>query len=341
MKAVVWDGKNIEVKDVAKPVPSSTQVLLKILDVGLCGTDLAIVKGHLPTPVPIIIGHEIVGEVIDLGADVDRMWLGKIVTPEINSNVCGKCYYCVRGAPTQCMSRKALGIDIDGGMAEYMVVESYLLHEIPASITPLQGTFIEPLAAAYQTFEMMPVDRDDKVMVIFGLGKLGLLILQVALQDNFLVVAIDGSAKKRELAAKLGAILVIDRHKGKEKILKDIMGFTANVGADIVVDTTGNPDALELVVKACRTRGKIHMKSTHGLATPMNITEIVVREITVYSSRCGPFEKAIEGMKSKAIAVDDLISQTFPLEKIQDAIDSYAKSSDHIKTIIEIGQIDS
>jgi threonine dehydrogenase-like Zn-dependent dehydrogenase len=103
-----------------------------------------------------------------------------------------------------------------------------------------------------------------------------------------------------------------------------------------VVDTTGNPKALKDVTESCRTRGKIHVKSTYGIETLINLTDIVVRELTLYSSRCGPFEKAIKGLISGEIQVKALISKKFKLESIKEAFESYNLSRDHIKTIISI-----
>jgi threonine dehydrogenase-like Zn-dependent dehydrogenase len=336
MKAVVYDGKQAMVKDVPKPVPTSTQALIQVHAVGICGTDIAIIKGHLPTPIPLILGHEIAGEVVEVGKSVNRQWIGKRVTTEINSNICGKCFYCKRNIPTQCVSRKALGIDIDGGFANFIAVESYLLHEIPSSINYLQATFIEPLAAAYQTFEMMPLEIDDKTIVIFGMGRLGLLLLQVAKSKGLNVIAIDGSNVKLALAKKWGAMFVINRIQAQGTIVQLIKEHTQGLGADIVVDCTGQPEGLHEIIAACRTRGKIHMKSTHGLAVPIPLTDVVVREITIFSSRCGPFEKAIIGLKSGEIHVDELITQIFPLDHIDLAIASYSVSRDHIKTILDI-----
>jgi alcohol dehydrogenase len=335
MQAAVFDGKDLLLKDVPTPSVGKKEALIKVKAVGICGTDLAIYKGHLPSPTPLILGHEIVGEIVQVGAEVSPKWKGKRVTCEINANNCNLCFFCKHDMPTQCLTRKALGIDINGGFAEFLVVESYMLHDIPAQITDHQATFIEPLAAAYQTFEMMPLTALDRNIVIFGLGKLGLLILQVARTKRLSVTVVDGSNAKLEIAKKLGAKTVINRHTQKD-IPAYIRRLTNNLGADIVVDTTGSPDALKDVVASCRTRGKIHMKSTHGLATPLNITDIVVREITIYSSRCGPFEKAIEGMMSGMIKVDDLVSLVVPLEKIKEGFASYENNPDHIKTIVEI-----
>jgi len=335
MKAAVYDGNKIAIKDVPDPEIKGSQALVRIKAVGICGTDLAIANGHLPTPTPIILGHEFVGEVVKIGVEVDHSWLNKRVTSEINSNIDFNCYYCKKGLYTQCESRKAIGIDIDGALAEFIALESYLLHEIPDSITYDDATFIEPLAAAYQTFEMMPLDQNDKTMAIFGLGKLGLLLTQVALSKGLKLIVVDGSNKKLALAKKFGAQHLINRLEFKD-IPNKVKSLTSRLGADIVVDTTGNPKAIKDIIASCKTRGKIHIKSTHGIDTPLNLTDIVVRELTLYSSRCGPFEKAIEGLKSGKIEVKKLVSRRFKLDNIKEAFASYQESSDHIKTIIQM-----
>ncbi|MFX0164787.1 MAG: zinc-binding dehydrogenase [Candidatus Hodarchaeota archaeon] len=335
MKAAVFDGKEIKIKNVDDPIINDSQVLVRIKAVGICGTDLAIMRGDLPTPTPIVLGHELAGKVVRIGKDVEKSWINKRVVSEINSNIDFNCYYCKRGLYSQCQSRKAIGIDIDGALAEYIALESYLLHEIPDSFPYDAATFIEPLAAAYQIFELMPIDKKDKIMAIFGLGKLGLLITQVALSKNLELIAIDGSDYKLQLAKEYGAHHIINRLKQKN-IQEKIKKLTNNLGADIVIDASGNPNALKDVIASCRTRGKIHFKSTHGIDTPINLTDIVVRELTLYSSRCGPFDKAIEGLKSGRIKVDKLISKQYNLEDIMKAFSSFKEKNDYIKTIIHI-----
>ena len=336
MKAAVFNGTEINfLKDFPKPELKDTQALIRIKAAGICGTDLAIVKGFLQTPVPIILGHEFAGEIVKIGKKMDPSWLSKHVTSEINSNIDNNCYYCQRNIFTQCVSRKALGIDINGSFAEYIAVDSYLLHAFPSTISWSEATFIEPLVAAFSVFEMMPVDEEDKFIAIFGLGKLGLLICQVAILKGLKIIVVDGSEKKLALAKKFGAKEIINRLKEKN-VPNVIQNSTNGLGADIVVDATGNPDALEDIVASCRTRGKLHIKSTHGLATSINLTDIVVRELTLYSSRCGPFDKAIDVLKSGKIQVKDLISKEFSLDEIQEAFASYEESRDHIKTIIHI-----
>ncbi|MFW9827973.1 MAG: zinc-binding dehydrogenase, partial [Candidatus Thorarchaeota archaeon] len=184
-------------------------------------------------------------------------------------------------------------------------------------------------------FEMMPISKNDKNVVIFGLGKLGLLITQVAISKGLTLIGVDGSNKKLSLANKFGVQHLINISNYKE-IPNEIRKITNGLGADIVIDTTGNPDALKDIIESCRARGKIHIKSTHGIETPINLTDIVVRELTIYSSRCGPFDKAIEGLKSGQIQVNNLISKRFTLEEINEAFTSYKLEKDHIKTIVTI-----
>ncbi|KKM72611.1 hypothetical protein LCGC14_1418800 [marine sediment metagenome] len=335
MKAAIFDGKELLIKEVAKPKITEDEVLIGVKAAGICGTDIAIVNGHLLTPTPLILGHEFTGEIEEVGKNVDQSWLGKRVTSEINSNIDFNCYYCNRKLYSQCISRKALGLDIDGAFAEYIAVGAYLLHEIPENISFEAGTFIEPLAAAFQVFELMSLDKNDNIIAIFGLGKLGLLITQVVLSMGLKLIVVDGSDKKLALAKKFGAQYQINRTNCKVPSNK-IKDITNGLGADIVIDATGNPEAVKNVINSCRTLGKVHIKSTHGLNTPVNLTDIVVREITLYSSRCGPFEKAIEGLKSIKISVKDMISKEFNLEDINEAFVSCKKDSDHIKTIIRI-----
>jgi len=335
MKAAVFDGENLTLKILPDPKINNTQVLVRVKAVGLCGTDLAIVEGTLPTPTPIILGHEFAGDVIKVGEKVDPKWLNKRVTSEINSNIDSSCYYCKEGKYTQCISRKALGIDIDGALAEYIALESYLLHEIPDSISYDEATFIEPLAAAYQIFETMPLDPSDKTMVIFGLGKLGLLILQVALLKDLKLIVVDSSSNKLTLAKKFGPLELINL-VDEPNVAERIRTLTNGLGADVVIDATGNPLAVNEVINSCRTLGKVHLKSTHGLNTPINVTNLIIRELTIYTSRCGPFDKAIEGLKSGKIQVKELISKKFELADIEKAFKSYQKNYNHIKTIVRI-----
>lgn len=333
MKAAIFDGRTVVIKNAARPEPKPSQVLIRVRAAGICGTDIAVVKGFLKRPVPLILGHEVAGDVAAVGHEVDVSWTGKRVTVEINSNIDNNCYFCRHNILTQCVSRKAIGLDVNGGFAEYMTADGYLLHEIPPELTYQEAVFIEPLASAYQVFEMMPLDEQDRIIAIFGPGRLGLLLTQVARTKGLKVIMIGGSKKKLALARQFGVSQTINRHDNIN-IHQMILSLTQGLGADIVADTTGNPNAIQDIVASCRTRGKIHIKSTHGLSVSMPITEMVVRELTLYTSRCGPFDKAIKGLRSGQISVSPLISKEYPLIEINEALASYEKDDNHIKSII-------
>ena len=215
MKAIVYNGEQLAYKEVPRPIPKNDEVLINVKAVGICGTDIALIKGKMPVSYPLIPGHEFVGEVVELGDGVDEFWLNKRVTAEINTRSCGECKYCLQKTPSQCYERKALGIHRDGAMAEFLTVESSLLHEIPKNISDLEGTYVEPLAAAIQTFEMMPIDVNDSTIAIFGLGKLGFLIQQLAKNLGLQVLTVVGSEEKLKLSKKFGADYIINWHKYK------------------------------------------------------------------------------------------------------------------------------
>ncbi|MEJ2250064.1 MAG: alcohol dehydrogenase catalytic domain-containing protein [Candidatus Lokiarchaeota archaeon] len=332
MKAAIYNGKKVEVREVEKPTISDSEILVKVKAAGICGTDLAILKGNLPTPTPIILGHEFSGDIVKIGKNVSNDLINKRVTSEINTNIDFSCYFCKKHLYTQCVSRKALGIDVDGVFAEYIKLPEYLIHKIPDNLTYEEASFIEPLAAAYQVFELMPIEKDDKNITVFGLGKLGLLITQIALGFNLNVIVVDGSPYKLRLAQKFGVNHALNRFE-IDNIPYRIKEITNGLGSDIIVDATGNPKAISDIISSCRTRGKIHVKSTPGLPVQLNLTEIVVREITLFSSRCGPFEKAISGLQSGDIDVNQLISSRFPLQNIEKAFKSYEQPN-HIKSVL-------
>lgn len=345
MKAAVYDGNSIKIRDMEEPELLDGHVMIRVESAGICGTDLAIVDGHLPTPTPIILGHEFSGQIIGVGKHVSRDYMNLRVTSEINTNICGSCYFCKTNVPTNCINRKALGIDVDGAFAEKIAVHKDLVSVLPENVSYDAGSMIEPLAAAINTYELMPLSKSDKTIVIFGDGKLGQLIVQVTAQlnklypkkisNNLEVVLVGHSDTRLAIAKKNGASFTFNAKKVNPS--QKILEMTSGLGADIVIDSTGNSDAFQHVVKSTRTRGKIGLKSTHGLPVPINMTDIVVREITMYGTRCGPFDKAIEIMEQGLINVDPLIGARIPLDDIESGL-NLARKEDMIKIIVKCNE---
>jgi len=331
MKAALLTEKGFIIKDVQKPRIGKTEALIRVKSVGICGTDLAIYKGTYKFPLPRILGHEIAGEIAEIGSNKSKFNIGDRVTTEINIT-CGKCYYCMHGLKTHCINRKALGITEDGGFAEYVKVPIINLHKIPDNITYNQATFIEPLAASIQAFRLTPIKEKESFVVVYGTGKMGLLEIQVAkILGAAKVIAIGRSDSQLKLARKLGADVTIN--STKEDPIQRVKDETEGLGADITVECTGNPEVINKAIKMTRNRGTVALKSTHGIFVNIDITQIVVREMNLQGSRCGEFPPAIEMLKNKQVKVDSLISAEYSLDKIEEAF-QFAMKRGVIKVII-------
>ena len=253
------------------PQPAPGEALIRVTRAGICNTDLELVRGY--KGFQGVLGHEFTGVVV--GGELD----GQRVVGEINIG-CDNCSMCERGIPSQCENRKALGISQkDGAFAQYLTLPLENLHPLPDTITDDQAIFIEPLAAGLQTLHLTHISPHDRV-VLLGAGKLGLLTAQV--------VALTGCD-----------LTVIGRHSHQHSLLAvgefrgSILEKLGKRDADVVIDCTGTEggfaDALELV----RPRGTIHLKSTYYGLPEIDLTRIVVDEIKVETSRCGPFDAAI------------------------------------------------
>jgi threonine dehydrogenase-like Zn-dependent dehydrogenase len=227
---------------------------------------------------------------------------GKRVVGEINA-ACHVCDACLNGRPTHCQNRTVLGIkERNGAFAEYLTLPVENLHEIPDAIESEEAVFIEPLAAALEIQDQIKISPDDRVLVV-GHGKLGRLIARtLALTGCSLTVASRGAA-------------VPEKH------------------FDIVVECSGNPDGFEVARRAVRPRGTIVMKSTYAGDLTINASSLVVDEITLIGSRCGPFDKAIDLLASRKVEVRDLIDAVYPLGDALAAFD-HAQRKGALKVLI-------
>ena len=324
MKALVLYSPNVlRLAEVPEPTLSEDQILIKVERSGICGTDKAFYKGtYVPGKIPIILGHEVSGRVVDIGksSSIDKSLIGARVTTEINF-YCGKCWYCRNNLPTHCPYRKTLGISIDGGFAEYVVSRYDLIHVVN-DLTPTQATFVEPLAAVVEMTELAPPQHNSNIAVI-GVGTIGLLALRLLsklYEPRFLVAIARPNTPKKNIALEMGAHEVVSTEE-----LPDIVAKNTHEGAgfDYVVEASGTPEGLQKAIEIVRPRGVIAVKSTHGILTKINVTELVVKEVSLVGSRCGPFDKAIKLLKEKVIQVDKLVTSEFPLSR---GVEAFEKS---------------
>jgi len=320
------------------PKIAKNEVAIEVAYAGVCGTDLAIYSGEYTVPLPLVLGHEFTGHVSKVGSGVPPDLVGKLVTSEIN-NTClsydrpEKCPACRRGLPNHCTKRTVLGIvGWDGAFAQMVRVPFRNVHVLPDGVSSRDGVFVEPLAAAVRTFELSPVQK-GAVIVVLGVGRLGTLLCAVAKERGATVIAVDMKEKALEGAASFGAdhlfLGMADR------AVAEVKRLTEGLGADMVIDATGNAAGLNEALSLVRPRGTVALKTTSGVPSPpMDATRIAVDEIRIQGSRCGPFGKAIEMIASGRIDVASLISSVFPLSDVKQAMET-AKSE--TKVVVEAG----
>ena len=302
--------------DLPLPTPAVVEALVRVLRAGICNTDLELVKGYYPFVG--VLGHEFVG-VVEEGA---ASWTGRRVVGEINA-VCGDCDACLHGRRSHCSKSSVLGIvGRDGAFAEYLLLPEENLHCVPDELSTDAATFVEPLAAALQIQEQIDVGSADRVLVV-GDGKLGQLVAQT-------------------LALTGAKLLVIGRHHHKLARLRRrgiATGLEAEVAAgsfDIAVECTGNAEGFALARRALRARGTLVMKSTYAGSLQIDASALVVDEIHLLGSRCGPFAPALALLSAGVVDVLSLLEERFPLER---GVEAFARAGERgaMKVLLDIG----
>ena len=306
MRALHWDGQNLRVQE-RYPVPraSAERALVRVRLAGVCSTDLQILKGYMDfRGVP---GHEFVGEVSEGPAE----WLGKRVVAEINFG-CGRCEACGRGLQRHCPARQVMGIlGADGSFAEYLAVPLANLHAVPDAVPDEAAVFTEPLAAAFEILEQLSI-RPGIQTVVLGDGKLGLLCAFVLHHAGAAVTVVGRHDTKLALARKAGMRAV------------NLSDWQAQA-VELVVEATGSSAGLQRALAAVRPRGTLVLKSTLAEDHSLSLAPLVINEVTVVGSRCGPFPPALEALTHNLIPVTALIEAAYPLSAGTQALNHAAR----------------
>jgi alcohol dehydrogenase len=302
------------------PVPARVgECLVRVTMAGICGTDLQILEGY--AEFGGIPGHEFTG-VVEAAPEADRAWLGKRVVGEINVG-CGTCDWCRRNEKEHCAHRSVVGIrQRDGAFAEYVTLPSANLHEIPDAVDDETAVFVEPTAAACRILEQMSIPPHARVAVI-GDGRMGLLVSQVIRTVAPAVTVLGRHREKLAVAAALGLAAV-----RSDATIQPADRF------DVVVDVTGRPEGLTRALSVVRPRGTVVMKSTFHGEAPMESWPIVVDEVTLLGSRCGPFTPAIALLSAGTVQVKPLIARVAPLE---DFASAFAEARTALKVLFTHG----
>jgi threonine dehydrogenase-like Zn-dependent dehydrogenase len=314
MRALVFDGDTARVVDRPEPQPDEQTAVVRVRLAGVCRTDLELVKGYMNFRG--VLGHELVGAV----AGGPPEWMNARVVAEINF-ACGRCSFCERGLGRHCPERQVMGIlGADGAFAELVAVPVANLHRVPDTVPDDAAVFTEPLAAAFEIIEQIDVTAGLDCVVL-GDGKLGLLVAQVLHGAGARVLAVGKHERK------LGVL----RARGIETVRLDQWRAAP---VDLVVEATGTAGGFARALEVVRPRGTLVLKSTVALGAEINLAPLVINEVTVVGSRCGPFRPALRALAEGGVDVASLIAARFPLQRADEALRAAARPG-VLKVLIE------
>ncbi len=332
MRALVYNGIKLTLEqNYPQPVPAEGEALIRMLQVGICNTDLEITHGYMDFKG--VLGHEFVGVIEDIHGDQAREQnhhlQGKRVVGEINA-ACHRpnCVYCQQGMLTHCPNRTTLGIvNRDGAFADYTLLPIENLHIVPDSVSDEEVVFVEPLAANFEIFEQVHLKPTDSV-IILGDGKMGQLAAQVLALSGCEVIMVGKHRDKLALVESRGITTYL---------LKDVeqVGVVSGRRVDVVVECTGSANGLALAMRMVRPRGTIILKSTVADQSTLSLAPIVIDEIRIQGSRCGPFAPALRALQRNMVDVRPLISATYTLDDGVKAFE-YAAERGVLKVLMKI-----
>jgi alcohol dehydrogenase len=315
---------------VQRPLPRLRPgwALIRVRLAGICNTDIEILRGY--HNFHGTLGHEFVGDVVRVASPKDRAWIGCRVVGEINISCASlgfrkPCSYCRRGIPTHCARRRVLGIiDHDGAFAEYLALPVVNLHRVPASVPDEAAVFTEPLAAACEILEQTNIRKHHEAAVI-GDGKLAQLIARVLRAAGLRVVMIGKHEEKLRLArlANIATLKVTSPRAQRSNQFS------------LTVEATGSPSGLALAQQITVPRGTLVLKSTFHGAADVETWPIVVKELTVIGSRCGPFPPALALLRSGRVDPRPLISRVFSLKDTIEAV-RHAQQPGVMKVLLRV-----
>jgi len=313
------DGKLVA-EEWPRPTIGAGEVLLRVLGCGLCGSDIAKIVDP-STPAPLVLGHEVVGEIVALGPGVTDCAIGDRVVAA-HHVPCGDCHYCRRGSESMCHAFKASNLD-PGGFAEYVRVPApnvrHALFRVPRHVTDEAASFVEPLACCLRSVRRARVAPGDTVVVV-GLGSIGCLFVQLLRRAGAVVVGCDPIAARAELARRLGAAAA-GPASAAAAAQRELSGGR---GADQVIVTGGGTDVLPWAVESLRDGGTVHYFASGGDTLPLQLETLYHRELTLtatYSSSPSDLAEAFRLIVAGEVSVDRLVTHRVTLPGLHRGVD--------------------
>jgi 2-desacetyl-2-hydroxyethyl bacteriochlorophyllide A dehydrogenase len=334
MRALVYIGpEQLELEEMARPIPEPGETLVRIKYAGICGTDLHLWHGEM-TAVrpPVVVGHELVGEVVE--DTTGRFQAGQRVAVE-PLLTCGTCLACRSGASHVCRTLRVQGVHANGGAAELLCTPTHRLHPIPDSLSGEAAACTEPTSVAVHMVRRAGIEVGDTVLVLGG-GPIGFLVASVAKAAGARRVLVSEVSQPRLGLCRTAGIESIDASQADPiSVIRDL---TDGEGADVVVEAVGHPATVAQMVPACRVRGRILVGGIGGAPPPVDLAAVVFKELTLVGSRVyesRDMATALELLGRGAITVDGLVTRTVPLENaVQDGYQRLRDSRDEMKVLL-------
>ena len=319
MKALVKFGPGREgmaVREVPIPVIKSNELLVKIMIAGICGTDLHIMEDEYPAELPVIIGHEFVGCVVEVGRDVQGFDVGDQVLSMTAASICKTCTYCRHGVPVLCDARKSLGSGVNGAMAEYMALPADIVFKVPENKRDDPGMVVcEPLACCIRAVERSSLKFGD-VVVVTGPGAIGQLTMMLAKEAGGFVIMsgmpIDG--ERLAFAKKNGADVVCD----DPSKLNERVRAHAPLGADVAFECSGATPVFNTLANVLKKGGNLVQLGIYGKTVPADIDLMLKKEINLtvsFSSAYSSWERLLKLASQDKLDLAKFVSATFPLDE--------------------------
>jgi threonine dehydrogenase-like Zn-dependent dehydrogenase len=315
VKAAVLRGPRVlAIEQTAEPSPGPGDVLVRVSRAGLCGTDYRIWTGDRPVDYPRVPGHEFVGRVEQVGPEVTRVRAGDRIAVEPNYS-CGHCPLCREGNRNLCLSRTAVGIDIDGGFAELARLPERCCWPLRVDIEDDELVLAEPLAVVVRAVNR-GAPRAGETAAVVGAGTLGLLAVQVLRLRGARVMVAGRTPRRLTLARELGAeetCAVSDTSAAAAARC-----FSGREGVDLVVETAGTAEAVTEALGLVRPGGRIVLTGLPHQPTPVAFFSVVRREVTLLGSMIyqSEFDEALRLLETRAVRVRPLLTHRFPLHDI-------------------------
>ena len=331
--ALLYGPRDLRVEAAREPRLEPGEVIVRVVAAGLCGTDYSIWTGDRPVDYPRVMGHELVGNVEAVAADVTAFRPGGRVVVEPNYG-CGRCPLCLEGNRNLCLSRRAVGIDVDGGFAELVRLPSRCCWPAPAVAETDALLLTEPLAVVVRAVDRGAPRRGESAAVV-GAGSLGLLALQVLRARGARVLVVSRTPRRFALARELGAAAT---HAITDGALGETARhFSGREGVDLVVETAGTAGAVAHALELARPGARVVVTGLPHEPTPVPFFSVVRREITITGSMIyqDEFGEALRLVASGAVQTRPLITHRFSLDRIGEAFAAHAEPAS-IKVVLDL-----